>query len=248
MSTNTVDFDRKRGTLHITKLALLALMSLAVLALLFMIVKPVKVLPRLTQAPTYTLQDQNGEPFSDDNLRGKIVLYDFIYTSCTTVCPAMTGQMLQVQQELAERGWLGDDVVLVSITFDPERDTPERLREYVAQMQVSPEGWYWLTGDLMTIKQLVGGEFGVYFEKAPLDEAAAEAAGLTPEERADNYDFIHASVFVLVDENGQIRAEYHELIDVDQILRDIELAVREKNAQGIGRLVRQAAHLVKAYP
>ncbi len=227
---------------------LLAVVVLVGLVLAFLLIKPFKVLPYLAEAPAYSLVDQHGETVSSADLQGHVVLYDFIYTHCTTVCPAMTGQMLQIQKQLEKKGELGEDVILVSITFDPERDTPERLQTYSELMNTGPDSWLWLTGELIPIKQLVGGEFGVYFEQIPLDEAAADAAGLTPEERENGYDFIHATVFTLVDEQGNIRAEYHELLDVDQIMRDIDLVVREKNAQGVGRLLMQLAHLTRAYP
>jgi protein SCO1/2 len=249
MPTNEVKFGENRRHLNAATLALFVFLALATLILLFMLVKPVKVLPYLNPVPAYTLIDQDGQPVSDADLRGQIVLYDFIYTSCTTVCPAMTGQMLQVQHQLADEGRLGEDVTLVTITFDPERDTPERLREYARQMNAGDDGWLWLTGDLIAIKQLVGAEFGVYFEKVPLDPASAEAAGLSEAEIEAGYDFVHASVFVLADGDGLIRAEYHELTrGVDEMLRDIDLLVREKNARGPGRLLRQAAHLIRAYP
>ncbi len=227
---------------------LLAVVVLVGLVLAFLLLKPFKVLPYLAEAPAYSLVDQHGETVSSADLQGHVVLYDFIYTHCTTVCPAMTGQMLQIQKQLEKKGELGEDVILVSITFDPERDTPERLQTYSELMNTGPDSWLWLTGELIPIKQLVGGEFGVYFEQIPLDEAVADAAGLTPEERENGYDFIHATVFTLVDEQGNIRAEYHELLDVDQIMRDIDLVVREKNAQGVGRLLMQLAHLTRAYP
>lgn len=237
-----------KTNLSSASVVLLSVVILVGLVLVFLLIKPVKVLPYLAEAPTYNLIDQHGETISSADLQGHVVLYDFIYTHCTTVCPAMTGQMLQIQKELEKKGQLGEDVILVSITFDPERDTPERLQTYSELMRTGPDSWLWLTGDLIPIKQLVGGEFGVYFEKTPLDEAAADAAGLTPEERENGYDFIHATVFTLVDEQGNIRAEYHELLDVDQILRDIDLVVREKNASGVGQLLIRLAHLTRAYP
>jgi protein SCO1/2 len=249
MSTNEVIFGENRRRVKAATVILFAFMALAALILLFMLIKPVKVLPYLNSVPAYTLIDQDSQPVSDADLRGQIVLYDFIYTSCTTVCPAMTGQMLQVQHQLAADGRLGKEVSLVTITFDPERDTPERLREYIRQMNAGDDGWLWLTGDLITIKQLVGAEFGVYFEKVPLDPASAEAIGLSEAEIEAGYDFVHASVFVLADQDGLIRAEYHELtLGVDEILRDINLLVREKNARGPERLLRQTAHLINAYP
>jgi protein SCO1/2 len=143
---------------------------------------------------------------------------------------------------------LSEDVALVSITFDPQRDTPERLREYAERMNADQANWLWLTGDKISIKRLVGSDFGVYFEQVPIDRANAVAAGLSEEEIASGYDFIHAVMFVLVDEKGMIRAEYRELMDVEQMVRDIRLVVNEKNAVGPARLLWQAAHLIRAYP
>jgi protein SCO1/2 len=208
--------------------ALLAILGLAL----------IRPLPVLATAPSYDLIDQDGQPTRDTDLRGRIILYDFIYTSCTTVCPVMTGQMLQAQTALADAGWLGGEVVLVSVTFDPERDTPARLREYAAQMHTRPDGWLWLTGDLIAIKQLVGGEFGVYFEKVGAGEAGHAMHG----EVEAGYDFVHDTTFALVDDQGRLRAEYHQFPGQDAIMRDIGSLVREKNARGPARLVWQAAH------
>lgn len=235
----------KQGVRAQVILTLIGILLAAVLG--FIAFKPIKVLPYLATSPSYQLISQEGQPVSSGDLHGQVVLYDFIYTHCTTVCPAMTGQMLQVQRRLAALG-LSNEVQLVSITFDPQRDTPERLREYAAQMNTDPSNWLWLTGDTISIKRLVGSEFGVYFEQVPLDQAAAIAAGLSEEEMASGYDFIHAVMFVLVDEKGMIRAEYRELVDVDQIVRDIQLVVNEKNALGPVRWLWQTAHLIQAYP
>lgn len=223
--------------------ALVAVLVLGLLATGFMLARPVKVLPRLGAAPSYTLTDPQGQPLGSDDLRGKVVLYDFVYTSCETVCPAMTAQMMQVQQRLEDERWLGEDVVLVTITFDPERDTPERLLAESRKFGAVEGGWHWLTGELIAIKQLVGGEFGVYFEKVEAENAPHDA-----DHAHEGYDFVHATVFVLVDEDGQIRSEYHQMLNLDEVMRDIELVVREKNAPPLAQPVWQAAHAIRAYP
>ena len=237
--------DDRQPRLHRAglSLALLAVLGLAVLAIGFMLARPLKVMPRLGAAPSFTLTDPHGQPLGSDDLRGKVVLYDFVYTSCQTVCPAMTAQMMQVQQRLADGGQLGEDVVLVTITFDPERDTPERLLAESRKFGAVAGGWHWLTGELIAIKQLVGGEFGVYFEKV-----AAEDAPHDEGHAHEGYDFVHATVFVLVDEEGQIRSEYHQMLDIDEVMRDIGLVVSEKNAPALARPVWQAAHAIRAYP
>lgn len=235
-----------RGSSHRTLLlATFAVLAAAILA--FVLLKPVKVMPVLAQAPSYSLTDQNGQPFDAASLDGKVVVYDFIYTSCTTVCPAMTGQMLRMQRELEAAGQLGSDVELVTITFDPERDTPQRLTEYAAGVGADTTTWHWLTGDTIAIKQLVGGDFGVYFEKV----APEEMAGMEGHEGHDMsgmYDFVHATVFVLVDADGRIRAEYDGMSDVEQVVADAGRVVREQEAGPLTAPIYQLAHLVRAYP
>ncbi len=160
----------------------------------------------------------------------------------------MTGQMMQVGQQLEADGLLGDDVVLATITFDPERDTPERLKTYSEQMNADGGSWLWLTGNPVEIRQLVGGEYGVYFEQVPLDADALAAAGHDPAEHEGGYDFVHASVFVLVDGNGEIRGEYRQMLDIEQTVRDIRLVVREENAPALLRPLWAASHALRAYP
>jgi protein SCO1/2 len=199
-------------------------------------------LPEVTAAPSYLLINQDSQPVSSADLRGKVVVYNFIYTSCETVCPAITGQMLQLQRQLAEDGLLGQDVVLVTITFDPERDTPERLADYARQMRAGSEGWLWLTGEPAEVKQLVGAEFGVYFEKVMSGDAGhGDLASAHP----DLVEFVHDTTFTLVDEQGMIRAEYHEFPDGGVMLDAITALVREKNARGVGRAVWRFADLMQ---
>lgn len=91
------------------------------------------------------LIDQNGAAlgFKSDVIGKKIVVMDFVYTTCTTVCPVLSALFGQVQSRLGSRA--GRDVALVSVTVDPVRDTPARLKEYSARFDAGP-GWIWLTG------------------------------------------------------------------------------------------------------
>jgi protein SCO1/2 len=114
------------------------------------------------------LTDQNGadRKFVSDVIGDRIVVMDFIYTSCTTVCPVLSAVFGQVQQKLGDE--LGNDVVLVSVSVDPVRDTPQRLKAYAAQHQAQP-GWIWLTGNKRTMDRVLDG-LGAYspnFEDHP---------------------------------------------------------------------------------
>lgn len=96
------------------------------------------------------LTDQHGRSVNleKDLVSGRIVVISFMYTQCTTVCPVVSAIMAKVQAQLGERA--GNAVSLVSITIDPVRDTPERLREYAALHKAGP-GWSWLTGTVPAI-------------------------------------------------------------------------------------------------
>lgn len=118
--------------------------------------------------PDTALVTQNGEQvrLSSDVVGGRIVVIDFIYTTCTTVCPVLSAILSQVQGRLDGR--IGGDVMLVSISVDPVRDTPARLKAYADRLRAG-DGWVWLTGD----KQAVDGvleQLGAYspnFEDHP---------------------------------------------------------------------------------
>ncbi len=116
-----------------------------------------------------TLLDQDNRQvrLEHDVVGGDIVVMDFVYTSCTTVCPVVTAIMAEVQAKLGER--VGKDVKLVSLTVDPVRDTPARLREY-GQARGAGPGWTWLTGSATAVNDTLKG-FGTWtpnFEDHPV--------------------------------------------------------------------------------
>ncbi len=107
-----------------------------------------------------TLVDQNGRParLASDVLDSRIVVMDFVYTTCTAVCPVLSAVLGQVQAKLAGR--LERDVRLVSITVDPVRDTPARLKAY-GEKHGAGSGWVWLTGDTTTVNDVLK-DFGAF--------------------------------------------------------------------------------------
>jgi len=114
------------------------------------------------------LMDQNGDEmkFVSDVIGDRIVVMDFVYTSCTTVCPVISAVFGQVQTKLGEQ--LGDEVVLVSVSVDPIRDTPQRLKAYAAKHNAQP-GWIWLTGNKRTVDEVLNGldAYSTNFEDHP---------------------------------------------------------------------------------
>lgn len=103
--------------------------------------------------PDVEVHDQNGKrlKFSSDLIKGKTVAINFIFTTCTTICPPLTATFRRVQQELAAQNL---PVELISISVDPSTDTPERLRDFAAKFKAGP-GWTFVTGDKAAIDSIL---------------------------------------------------------------------------------------------
>jgi protein SCO1/2 len=103
-----------------------------------------------------TLRDRSGASvrFPADVVGDRIVVVDFIFTSCTTICPILSARLARVQERLGDR--LGREVRLVSLSIDPVRDTPDRLAGFGARFGAGP-GWSWLTGDTDEVTRVLKG-------------------------------------------------------------------------------------------
>ena len=113
--------------------------------------------------------DQHGQEmeFVNEAIGDHIVVMDFVYTTCTTICPVLSALFNQVQTKLGS-DVVGDDVRLISVSVDPIRDTPQRLKAYSAKHQAG-EGWLWLTGAKPDVDDVLTG-LGAYtsnFEDHP---------------------------------------------------------------------------------
>lgn len=147
--------------------------------------------PVLATVPSFTLLDQDGESFGSTQLAGKVWVANFIFTSCQTMCPVLTGKM----RELAHRARrLGPDVHFVSFTVDPERDTPERLRAYAQKHGADPHKWAFVTGSLGDVERAVVDGFKIAIER--------------PQPPTDLWEIVHGEHFVLVDRGLNIRGYF----------------------------------------
>lgn len=106
---------------------------------------PATVSPAQKYFTDVVLLNQDGAPmrFYSDLIKNRIVIINSFFTTCTSICPPMNQNMTRIQDALGER--LGRDVYLISISVDPQTDTPPKLKEYAAQIRAKP-GWYFLTG------------------------------------------------------------------------------------------------------
>ena len=173
--------------------------------------------------PPFHFIDEDGKPFTDKDVEGKILVVDFFFTRCTSICPKMSAQMQQLQLQLDDPKY--KDVLFLSHTVDPEHDTSEVLKAYAKRLEADPKRWKFLTGNAPDIYRQ--GNLG-YLLSANADSSAAE-------------QFVHSPQFVLVDKRHHIRGMYngtstesmHELVADLQMLI-IEEAERAKQAGTTG--------------
>jgi cytochrome oxidase Cu insertion factor (SCO1/SenC/PrrC family) len=112
------------------------------------------IAPNSLKIPDTTVINQHGEKlnFYTDLVRGKTVAINFVFTTCTTICPPLTATFRKVQQELGAR--VGQDIQLISVSVDPTTDVPQRLKEFSEKFKVAP-GWTFVTGSKPEIDQLL---------------------------------------------------------------------------------------------
>ncbi len=153
--------------------------------------------------PEFYLTAQDSSTFSNKNVEGRIHVANFFFTSCPAICPAMIAQMKRLQEKTNDI----DELMFVSHTIDPRRDSIPRLNEYIAQKELDTHNWFFLYGEKQYVHDL--GTDG-YMVNAMEDE------------KADG-GFLHSEHFVLVDREGHVRGLYTgtETDEVDKLEQDI---------------------------
>lgn len=203
-------------------------------AFAFAIFQPIKVLPRMRLAPGFVLTDQDGLRITNEDMRGRIVLYSFTYTRCQPPCSQPVLAVQAIQQRLNEVNLGSIPLSLITISFDPAHDTPDVMHAFAQSLGADPAIWRFTTlEDAAKLKILLGEGFRVYYQS----------------NNQDGFQF--DPVFVLVDGWGIIRGEYRlgtPQSHVDRILRHIQVLVEEVNkSQGPARLAYEAAHIFLCY-
>ncbi|GAA4725113.1 SCO family protein [Brevibacillus fulvus] len=164
-----------------------------------------KQIPVMKPINDFTLEHLDGSPFHFQDTAGKVRLVTFIYTQCPDVCPQTSKNMEYLQEKLKQENLFGDKVVFLSVTFDPEHDTPEVLRNYAEKFSYDPTGWIFLRGEEQTVFD-VAKQFGVGIMKQP--------DGL----------YVHTMRTFLIDGEGNMRRAYGmaDEMDIDKIMADME--------------------------
>jgi protein SCO1/2 len=197
----------------------------------FAVVQPVKVVPRLGLAPGYSLVDQTGDPLTSEDLRGSVAVYTTGYTTCDDGCYPTDSIFGELQGRLDEAELGAIPVRLVTVSIDPERDTPAVLDSVARARGADPEVWTFATGEPGALKTLIGTGFELYYGR---DEAGA---------------LEYSPGFMIVDGNGILRREYRwGMPSVEGLLKDLRVIAREARAsEGAAKLAYEAAHLFACY-
>ena len=176
-------------------------------------------LVKIGPAPKFELVNQDNKKITNETYKGKVYVLEFFFTTCPSICPKMNLSMLDIENKFFGNPNFG----IVSITIDPEHDTPEVLKAHAKLLGVKSSNWNFLTGDKAYIFNLANKGFNLY-------------AG---ENSKVNGGFEHSGLFALVDKNGNIRCRrdnfgnpilYYDGLDkngVRDIQQDINILLKD---------------------
>jgi len=167
----------------------------------------VERLPVLGSAPAFALESAKGPRVALTDMRGKVVLLTFVFTTCTDSCPILTAKLAEIGRALGND--FGTRYAFVAISVDPLNDTPARLRAYASAFGADIPGWYFLTGTPGDIGEVVR-RYGAYAKKT--------ASGGVD----------HLFLTSLIDRAGMLRVQYlGTRFDPREMQRDLQLLLRE---------------------
>ena len=160
-------------------------------------------------APSFTLIDQAGKQFNFRPASGKVVLVTFVYTTCPDVCPLFSAHFAAIQRALDEEK--RDNYLLLSISTDPKRDTPAKMKAYAQAFKADVKHWHFLTGSQKTLAE-VWKNFGVNVKDH------------------GNGQIQHTNLTTLIDARGNRRVDYYgDKWLVKEVLKDIKWLESEKS-------------------
>ena len=162
------------------------------------------------QISDFSFINQNNQIITNKEIEGKVHVANFMFTSCTSICPDMTGNM-----KLVEEAFFNDErVAVLSYSVTPWIDTPDKLLDYVKLNDIKTNNWHFLTGNKSDIYSLARKS---YF--------AEETIGFSK----DSTDFLHTEYFILVDKNKRIRGVYNGtlMLESKQVVEDIKILLEE---------------------
>ena len=169
-------------------------------------------LPKISKVPQFQMTDEMGKSFGSNDLKGRVYLASFAFTSCPVTCKELLAKMQKVQKRV--KG-VGNKIALVTFTVDPEHDTPKILYKTARDLRANPYIWKFVTSDKSKMKNLLVKGF-----KVPMGDKKSD----------DMMDIAHSDRVVLVDELGHIRGYYRSDKDsINKLMIDVGLLINRSN-------------------
>ncbi|MEJ6680928.1 MAG: SCO family protein [Flavobacteriales bacterium] len=158
------------------------------------------------QVPKFSLLDQDSLDLGYARFSDRIFIVDFFFTTCSTICPIMTSELVKLQSRLYEKG-LDEEIQFLSVTIDPKTDSPQVLKSYAENKGCNLNNWTFGTGEMEYIDELSKGGFFL-----AVDRDAAYQDGI-----------IHSSQVILVDKNRHVRGSYDTIDEgeMQKLLQDL---------------------------
>jgi len=179
-----------------------------IILIMISLVSCTEKLPVKGSFPQTVLTDHNGREFKFSNLAGKVVVVSYIFINCPDICHIINKNINLLKLELDKQG-IDNKVAYVSISIDPQNDTPEKLKMHIDHMKFNMKNWFFVTGSIGSVYKLIS-ESGIF----PMREQTDNDLG---------YVINHRDRITLVDNNGYIRKHYKgTTFDFDVLLNDIK--------------------------
>jgi protein SCO1/2 len=158
----------------------------------------------------FSFTNQDGKTVKLDDLKGKVWIADFMFTSCTSVCPPMTHNMTEIQKKLKEEGVT--DYQIVSFSVDPEVDTPAKMKEYISRYEADQSKWDLLTG----------------YSQDEISKFAEHSFKSLVADDPNSDQVVHGISFYLVNQQGVAVKDYPGNSDVpyDEIVKDVKTLIK----------------------
>ncbi len=165
----------------------------------------------------FSFTNQNGIPFTNADMKGKVCIVNYFFTSCKGICPRMNNNMKKIYEAFKDN----PDVLIISHSCDPETDSAPRLKHYADSMKVDTKKWIFLTGRKDSLYKMARLSYGI-------DDPKNAVVNIKD-------DFIHTQFFALVDKNGAVRGAVYDGLkedEINQLKSDIKSLLKEKAMNG----------------
>lgn len=183
--------------------------------------KDVEVI-EIGSAPSFSFTNQNLKKITDQTMKGKVYILEFFFATCPTICPKMNSNLLKIEKDFISN----PDFGIISITINPEQDTPQFLKQHAEHLGVKHKNWHFLSGDYDRTMELANKGFNLYAAQNP------NIAG----------GFEHSGMVAIIDKEGNIRSRkdkfgnpvaFYDLLDenkeigIEAIKEDVKTLLKE---------------------